>query len=177
MTGKNFAILLLLSAMAPAAAPALAQEDMRAKCTGAPAPLPAALSGWSSMTPLNAALDNAALGSAMLTPGKSSDVTLHPTRQVHYIAQPEKPGGSVASGGLVGIHLPEAGTWQVSLNSGAWLDVMKDGKMLVSTAHGPGPACTGIGKTVQFDLQATDYVLQISANADPHIAVMISKVP
>jgi hypothetical protein len=45
-----------------------------------------------------------------------------------------------------------------------------------STAHAPGPPCTGIRKTVQFVLQPGGYVLQISANADPDIAVMISQV-
>ena len=47
---------------------------------------------------------------------------------------------------------------------------------MTRTAHAPGPACTGIRKTVQFPLQPGHYVLQISANADPTIAVMISTV-
>ena len=36
--------------------------------------------------------------------------------------------------------------------------------------------CTGIRKTVQFPLTPGHYVLQISANADPEIAVMVSLV-
>jgi hypothetical protein len=152
------------------------QEMPAAKCTGAPAPLPTALSGWANKSDVNAATEQGGLSSAVLTPGKGAMVTLHPTRQVHYLSQPEKPGGSVASGGLVSFHIAEAGIYQVSLDSGAWLDVVKDGAMLISTAHAPGPACTGIRKTVQFDLKPADYVLQISANADPHIAVMVSRV-
>ena len=53
---------------------------------------------------------------------------------------------------------------------------MRDGKSVLSTAHAPGPACTGIRKTVQFPLQPGKYVLQISANADPAIDVMVSQV-
>jgi hypothetical protein len=172
--GKIATALFLLFA---SAASAQEMEQQRPKCTGAPAPLPASLSGWSSKAPLTAASDEAGLSSVTLMAGKAAMIALHPTRQVHYLSQPEKPGGSVAHGGLARISITTAGTYQVSLNSGAWLDVLKDGKMLESTAHGPGPACTGIGKTVQFPLQPGQYVLQISANADPTIAVMVSKVP
>src|ERR1700744_4943421 len=88
-----------------------AQEMPAAKCAVL-APLPAALSGWANKSDINAATAEGSLASAMLTPGKGASVALHPTRQVHYISQPEKPGGSVASGGLVGFHIAEAGIYQ-----------------------------------------------------------------
>jgi hypothetical protein len=171
MTTRALAIAFFLSAGS-----VCAQEMPRAKCD-APAPLPAALSGWTEKTPLTAATAEDGLKSAALTPGKSAVLTLHPTREVHYPSQPEKPGGSVAHGGLASFRIAKAGTYQVSLNSGAWIDVVKDGAMVESSAHGPGPACTGIGKTVRFALQPANYVLQISANAGAEIAVMISPVP
>jgi hypothetical protein len=171
MTGRIIALLLLFF---PAIA--MAQEmQPRPKCE-AVVPPPAALSGWTSKMALSSVIDGADIAAATLAPGKAATVALHPTRQVHYITQPEKPGGSVAHGGLVGIAIASAGTYQVNLNSGAWIDVLKDGKAVESTAHAPGPACTGIGKTVQFPLQPGRYILQISANADPDIAVMVSLV-
>ena len=54
-------------------------------------------------------------------------VALGHTREVQYIARPEKPGGSVAYGGLLQLNVKGAGTYQVNLSSGAWIDVVKDG--------------------------------------------------
>ena len=156
-------------------APAFAQE-MQAppKCASVAAP-PPALSGWSSKQDLAATAKEDGLASAALTVNHAAAVTLHPTRDVSFITQPDKPGGSVAHGGLLGVTIASAGTYQVNLSSGAWIDLVRDGKSVLSTAHAPGPACTGIRKKVQFPLQPGHYVLQISANADPTIAVMVSQ--
>ena len=152
-----------------------AMEGGAAKCAAMVAP-PPALSGWSSTAALSAAGDSAGLTKAALTTGQAANVALLPTRTVKYVSQPEKPGGSAASGGLVSVTIAQSGTYQVTIDSGAWLDVLKDGAMQISTAHAPGVACTGMKKTVQFKLDPGQYVLQISANADPHIKVMVSKV-
>ena len=156
-------------------APAFAQE-MQAppKCASVAAP-PPALAGWSSKQDLAAAAKEDGLASAALTMNHAAVVTLLPTRDVSFITQPDKPGGSVAHGGLLGVTIASVGTYQINLSSGAWIDLVRDGKSVLSTAHAPGPACTGIRKTVQFPLQPGHYVLQISANADPAIAVMVSQ--
>jgi hypothetical protein len=169
-----FAALLVFPAVFPAAVSA--QDEMRAapKCDAVAAP-PPALAGWSSKADLSAAAKPADLAAASLTVDHAASVSLHPTHDVAYITQPDKPGGSVAHGGLLAIVIDKAGTYQINLSSGAWIDLVKDGKTVLSTAHAPGPACTGIRKTVQFPLEPGHYVLQISANADPTIAVMISK--
>ncbi len=163
--------------LSPAAA-AMAQEMQASapKCTSVAAP-PPALSGWTGKQDITAAAKEDALSSAALTVGRGANVTLHPTREVTYINQPDKPGGSVAHGGLLAVNIAGAGTYQINLSSGAWIDLVRDGKNVLSTAHAPGPACTGIRKTVQFPLEPGHYVLQISANADPTIAVMVSRAP
>ena len=154
-----------------------AQEEMRAapKCD-AVAPPPPALAGWSSKVDVAAAAKSDGLAAAGLTVNHAATVALHPTREISFITQPDKPGGSVAHGGLLAISIDKPGTYQVNLSTGAWIDLVQDGKSVLSTAHAPGPACTGIRKMVQFPLQPGQYVLQISANADPTIAVMISTV-
>jgi hypothetical protein len=163
------ALLLLSSA-------AFAQEGMRPapKCDAVAAP-PPALSGWSSKADIAAGTKTDGLSAASLTVDHAATVALHPTRDVSFITQPDKPGGSVAHGGLLAVVIDKAGTYQINLSSGAWIDLVKDGKSVLSTAHAPGPACTGIRKTVQFPLEPGRYVLQISANADPTIMVMVSK--
>ncbi|HUO01769.1 MAG TPA: hypothetical protein VMU31_03245, partial [Rhizomicrobium sp.] len=116
------------------------------------------------------------LSAAALTIGHGARVTLAGTREVSYITQPDKPGGSVAHGGLLSVTIDKPGTYQVNLSSGAWIDLVRDGKSVLSTAHAPGPACTGIRKTVQFPLQPGRYVLQISAESNTTMLVMVSRV-
>jgi hypothetical protein len=159
--------------------PVLAQEMQHApaNCPADAKPLSAALSAWSDKTSLDAAGSAAGLDAAALAPGRAATVNLHHTREVQYIIQPEKPGGSVAYGGLLMLDIKRAGTYQVNLSSGAWIDLLKDGAAVMSGAHAPGPACSGIRKTVQFPLQPGRYVIQVSANGDPTIAVMVSHVP
>jgi len=167
----------ILAAALLASGAAGAQEMQAApKCTELVAP-PPALAGWTSKQDVSSASKADGLPRAALTIDRGATVALHPTREVSYVAQPDKPGGSVASGGLLSVSIATAGTYQVNLSSGAWIDLLQDGKAVLSTAHAPGPACTGIRKTVQFPLQPGRYVLQLSANADPTIQVMVSRVP
>ena len=55
--------------------------------------------------------------------------------------------------------------------------MIKDGQPQISTAHGHGPACSTIRKMVDFSLQPGRYVLQISANAEAEISVLVTRAP
>jgi hypothetical protein len=170
-------VLFVLAVLPPGVVGAQEMSGMPAASCTKPAELPAALAGWTAKTPLASATDASRMDAAMLAIGQGASVTLHPTREVHYVSQPEKPGGSVAHGGMVAVAISASGTYQVSLNSSAWVDVLKDGTAVISSAHAPGPACTGIRKTVRFSLTPGRYAIQLSANAAPTIAVMVSQVP
>ncbi|HEY4274493.1 MAG TPA: hypothetical protein VGM68_03335 [Rhizomicrobium sp.] len=173
----NAKFLALLAAALLVSGSAMAQEmrEPAPKCEAMVAP-PPALAGWTNKSDVASATKADGLTQAALTIDKGATVALHPTRDVSYIAQPDKPGGSVSNGGLLAVSIATAGTYQINLSSGAWIDLLQDGKAVLSTAHAPGPACTGIRKTVQFPLQPGRYVLQLSANAAPDIQVMVSRV-
>lgn len=172
--GLVAAAVLALSAGAAVAQEAAAPPP--AACAATDAALPPALAGWTAKRPLVSATSAAGLAAATLTLGQSAQVTLHGTREVAYAAQPAKPGGSVAHGGLLSFSVTKAATYRVGLSSGAWVDVVRDGALTTSTAHGHGPACSTLRKMVDYPLQPGSYVLQISANADPQLAVMVAEV-
>ncbi|HEX4270048.1 MAG TPA: hypothetical protein VHZ32_01630, partial [Rhizomicrobium sp.] len=153
---------LMLAAPLPAVAQSMGQMPVNQAACTAPAALPPALSGWTVKADLASATDAAGLDKAALAPGKAANVGLHHTREITFVTQPEKPGGSVAYGGMLSLAIAQAGTYQVSLGAGPWIDVLKDGAAVTSGVHGPGPACSGIRKTVQFPLQPGRYVIQIS---------------
>ena len=171
--------LALTMAAALMAAPAFAQEmpPARPSCAAMDQALPADLSAWTTKTPLAAAANPAGLAKATLTPGKAVVADLPQTSQVKFVSQPERPGGSVSHGGMFEIRIEKAGTYVIGLGSGAWIDVLKDGKPLTSSAHSPGPACSTLRKMVDFPLEAGRYVLQVSANGEPTLAILLAKRP
>ena len=154
-----------------------AQEEHSACAQRSDANPPTELLGWAQRRDLASAATSADLAKTMLAPGQAVTASLHPTRQVAYVAQPEKPGGSVAYGGMFKVRIAAPGTYRFVLGSGAWIDVLKDGAPVTSSAHAPAPGCTTARKTVEFPLQPGDYVLQVSANAEPTLALMIVQRP
>jgi hypothetical protein len=146
-------------------------------CPADPVAPPAELAGWAGRAAVSAAGKAEALGAAMLTPGKGADVALLSTPDITYPVRPGHPGGSVSYGGLLGFTIAQAGTYRVAIGSGSWLEVVRDGQLLTSTAHSPGPACTGVRKMVDFALTPGNYLLEISGNGTPKLPVLVTLLP
>src|SRR3546814_10877370 len=64
-------------------------------------------------------------------------------------------------GGTIPVEVKKAGRLIVALDAGAWIDLVRDGAVVKSVAHGHGPACSGIRKTVEYDVAPGRYQLQI----------------
>lgn len=160
------------------AGPLHAQEAAPAAACGAvDAALPPAFAGWTAKSPVVSASAPGALAGAALTVGSGAAAMLHPTPEVRYAVLPEKPGGSVSQGGMFSLNIGQPGTYAVALGSGAWIDLIRDGATVASTAHGHGPACSSIRKVVDFDLKRGRYIVQVSANADPELRIMVARRP
>ena len=173
----KLSIVTLVGFLATVGPGATVAQEAKPACAAQDTALPAEYAGWASKADLVSADKAADLPKATLAVGKAVTATLHPTREVAYATQPEKPGGSVAKGGMFGLKIDKAGTYTVALGSGPWIDVLQGGKPLESTAHGHGPDCSSIRKMVAFNLQPGSYVVQISANADPTLAIMVARQP
>lgn len=177
MRGVAVTIAAAALALVPAIGAAQEAPASTAACTAMDKTLPPDLAAWTAQTPLAGATSAAGLHKASLTPGKAVAADLPPTPQVHFVTQPEKPGGTVSHGGMFELNIDKAGTYVVALGSGAWIDVLKDGKPLISTAHSRGPECSTLRKMVDFPLQPGRYVLQVSANADARLAILLARRP
>lgn len=169
---------IALTGLAVLALPAAASagDKVPATCDRTVAPMDE-LAPWNSPTSLKAVGNTGQIAAAALPIGKAVSVTLVQTPEVSYPLRPEKPGGSVSYGGLVGLNIAQAGTYRVALGSGAWIDVVRDGKAATSAKHGHGPDCSGIRKMVDFPLEPGDYVLQLAANGSPQIGVLVARLP
>ena len=68
---------------------------------------------------------------------------------------------------------PKAGTYTVSLSSGAWVDVTQDGHFLKPKAFSGATDCDGIRKTMKYELSASPLVLQVSGAKENSISIAI----
>lgn len=170
--------------LALAASPALAQGQSAGKkpntvppdtCTAKAAP-PAEMAGWTSPAALPAARSEADIAKAAVTPGKAITSGFAPVAQVKYRVPPEKADGPATFGGLYALKIAEAGNYRVASSAAPWMDVFAAGSTAPAKTvrFGHGPACTGIGKMVEFALQPGDYLLQFSESltADPELMVV-----
>lgn len=169
--------LALLAGPAEAEGGGAESERMAPAACVAPVAPTGELAPWAVPGALTAAASEGATARAVLPVGKAVRLALLPTPQVRYALRPEKPGGSVSHGGLVRIAVREAGTYRVALGSAAWIDLVRGGKAVASTAHGHGPECSGIRKMVDFPLKPGRYTLQIAANGEPSTTVLVARVP
>ena len=179
MRSRKISWGLALSALgiaAVAAGPTEAQEAAPPACATPVAPT-GELAPWTTPFQLQAAGSEASISSASPPIGRAARLTLLPTPEVRYPLRPEKPSGSVSHGGLVRIDIREAGAYRVALDSAAWIDVVRDEQAARSTAHGHGPNCTGIRKMVDYSLTPGPYILQISANGQPEMTVLLARLP
>jgi hypothetical protein len=167
----GLAMILSGGALGQEAAPAA-----RPSCTAMDQNLPAALASWTSRTDLAAAAKEANAAKASVPIGKGVNGQLVHTSEVTFPVLPEKPGGSVSYSGLYEIRVTDAGNYQVSLSTPAWIDVVSGKAFVESNAHAPGPACSTLKKTVVFPLKPGRYILEISGNGEQALPFMVTRV-
>ena len=132
-------------------------------CTATVAP-PVGLEAWG-------AAPTAAAG--LLTMGKVNVLTLQPVEKVTYTPAPSRAPKPGSFGGSYQVNVTVAGTYRIALGSGAWIDVVRDGKALASTAHTEGSTCLGIRKIVDFALTPGLHTLQLSGAKSVAMRVLI----
>jgi hypothetical protein len=171
----KFQALMALALAFASASPTLSAQAARRACPAQDASLPPQFAGWTARAASTSAAKAGDLREASLAVGKAVTATLHPTGEMAYVAEPEKADGPPGYGGMFNLTIDQPGTYTVALGSGPWVDVVETGKSLDSTAHGHGPDCSTIHKVVAFSLRPGRYVVQVVANADPTLAIMIAR--
>jgi hypothetical protein len=130
-------------------------------CPAEPVALPAALKGWRELA-------------AMPTLGHAFEVRGADPATVRGLTPDAVARGGLAA--LVPFEIRTQATYSVALSDGAWVDVVAGDKVMPSSSHRHGPACSGIHKIIDFRLQPGRYALHISAMTTPSVRVMITRV-
>ena len=169
-----WAVLIGSPALAQGKKPNTVQPET---CT-ARAPPPAGMEAWSSPVPLAAAARETDLPKAALKPGQAITARFAPVAQVRYRMAPEKADGPATFGGLYRLTVTEPGTYRVASSAAPWMDVFAPSSSAPTKTvrFGHGPACTGVGKMVEFSLQPGDYLLQFSESLTPDPELMVVKL-
>lgn len=165
---------MIAAIMVAWAVPAAAYAEPSLPCPSGSTVLPAELSGWSSRTVIAAAANAADSDRARLEPKVARDATLIESSKVRFPVPPGKLASSETYGGILRFSVEADGVYRVALGAGAWVDVLREGKVIASSAHGHGPACSGIRKIVDFRLSAGEHFLQIAGSPTPVLAVLVA---
>ncbi len=155
------AVGLAGGAAVPAAATAAPPKP--SACPADPV-LPDALSGWARISSSKTIYGYGEARAAewpVLGPVRTG-LSLHRAESLRYWVAPERAPDVHKFGGMVPVRVETAGRLVVALDAGAWIDLVRDGAVVKSVAHGHGPACSGIRKMVEYDVAPGRYLLQIS---------------
>ncbi|MDA9468100.1 hypothetical protein [Bradyrhizobium sp. CCBAU 53415] len=89
---------------------------------------------------------------------------------------PERAPKDGTFAGFISIKSAKAGLYTISLSIGAWVDLVQDGHVLKPVAFSGATDCSGIRKTVKYELSAQPFVLQISGARENTVAIAILPV-
>jgi len=115
-------------------------------------------------TPTEATVGTDADKAPVIATNRLYALALQPQQSVKYVASPSKPMlADGAYGGVIRFRVDEAGPHRIAIDSGFWLDVVRDGRPLQSVDFNGSRECAGPRKIVVYDLPAGDLVLQLAA--------------
>ena len=89
---------------------------------------------------------------------------------------PERAPKDGTFAGFTSVKSAKAGVYTISLSAGAWIDVVQDGHILKPVAFSGATDCSGIRKTVKYELSAQPFVLQVSGARENAVAIAILPV-
>jgi hypothetical protein len=113
-------------------------------------------------------------GELAAVPGTAMTLALVAPADAKLPAPPERaPKDGTFAGFTKVTSGPKAGSYTISLSSGAWVDVVQDGHFLKPKAFSGATDCDGIRKTMKYDLSASPFVLQISGAKENSLSIAI----
>jgi hypothetical protein len=97
---------------------------------------------------------------------------------VQFAAAPGKTPPAGSRGGIVKFKVPAAGSYRVSLDVGAWIDVVASGALVPTQDFQGQHSCDAPHKIVVFELAAQQwYLLQLSGASAEAVRLSITAAP
>jgi hypothetical protein len=110
-------------------------------------------------------------------PANAIVLSLQPAAQATFVLPPERKQKSENwFGGVLRFSASEkSGVYQVTLSDEAWVDIVQDGRYARSIGSTGRGDCTGLRKSIRFELNAAPFVLQLSGVATATIVLAINR--
>jgi len=102
------------------------------------------------------------------------DLKLAPFDKAQLPTPPERmPKTSDSTAGFVTFEAPAAGSYQITLTDGAWIDIVQGGHAVKPAAFSGATDCPGVRKSIRFALAAQPFTIQISRVNVPAIGFIV----
>jgi hypothetical protein len=103
-------------------------------------------------------------------------ITLVPFAEAKLPFAPERaPKSDDSFAGFVEVSAPaKAGIYKVTLSSDGWMDVIQGGRPVRSVAFTGATGCTGVRKSLKFELTSAPFIVQLSGIEANTIGIAIS---
>lgn len=109
-------------------------------------------------------------------PSTALQLTLRPQAEVAFEKLPERaPKVEPSFAGMLRIPaLPKEGTYRISLDGEAWIDVIQAGRYVEAADFTGARDCPGLRKSVTFVLEAAPVILQFSGVPAESLGVLVT---
>lgn len=97
-----------------------------------------------------------------LATGASDLIELRAGKDVKFAVDSARKAKAGTSAGLAALDVAKAGKLDVILSNATFVDLVRDGKILKSTGHADLKTCTGLRKSVSFDVIPGRYIVQLT---------------
>ena len=123
------------------------------------------------------AVPQAAPGEARTVSASAFTIALAPIATAALPKAPERVPKPETFAGAITFSAPQAGTYQVNLSDAAWIDLIQGDAVHKPSGFSGALGCEGLRKAVRFDLDAGNFVLQVSGAARDHLRLIVEPVP
>jgi hypothetical protein len=109
----------------------------------------------------------------VLASGSAAMVLLAPVETVHFTEAPQRAPAPKTYAAVLKLASPAAGVYTVSLSGAAWIDAIQDGVEIKPLAFSGARECPNIRKSLQYQFEAKEAVIQISNSAESEISLVV----
>jgi hypothetical protein len=129
-------------------------------------------------TPTASAAGKDAVSAPLIRGERLYELILTPQSQVTFALSPGKKAlADGAFAGLAQVRITTPGRYRVSLDGPFWIDLVANGKLLVSRDFTGNHECKSLRKLVEFQLPAGEVLLQLSGAGQERVRVSLTRSP
>jgi hypothetical protein len=109
-----------------------------------------------------------------ITIGTGAALRLRPRDEVKLPSPPSREPKTGTTAVFVQSEAARAGLYRFTMNDGAWIDVIQDGKTLKPGAFSGATGCEGLRKSVKFELSAAPFTVELTNTTATSVNLVIT---